>query len=44
MIALLTNFYFLFFLIFATPTACRSSWARDQTRTRAVTQVTTLDP
>ena len=39
--------YFLFFYFLATPTAWRSSWARDQPHTTAVNKnsaVTALDP
>ena len=35
------SFLFLFFFFFAEPTACRSSQARDQTCTTAVTRATT---
>ena len=44
----LYNFFNCLYLIFfATPTACESSWARDQTQDKAVTQagaVTMTDP
>ena len=46
-ILLQTNPYFFCFYFLAAPTACRSSQARDQTLTRAVTRataVTVLDP
>ena len=40
-IVFLIFFFFLFFFL-AMPTACKSSWARDQAHTRAATPATAV--